>query len=281
MPKVSVLMPVYRTNEHYLREAVESVLAQSFADFEFLILDDCPSESRESVIRSYKDERIFYYKNEKNLGISASRNKLLSLAKGEYLAVVDHDDINMKERFEKQVAFLDANEEVGVVGANATCIVSKKKREFSQKDKDIKVALMKHCEILHPASMIRKSVLEKNQICYEEEFSPAEDYMLWCRLIDFTKFANLSDTLLCYRDHEQSTSETQFEKMREVTQLVYAFVRTKHPELYWCYKNKALVKTQIRIFGFLPFLTVKEQGNKRKIYLFGRILLLSVKRVEY
>ena len=91
--KVSVLMPIYRTDERFLREAIVSVLAQTFGDFELLLLDDCPDDDRESVVKSYKDARIFYVRNDRNLGIAASRNRLLDLAKGEYLAVFDHDDI--------------------------------------------------------------------------------------------------------------------------------------------------------------------------------------------
>ena len=89
MPKVSVLMPVYKTNEKYLREAIESILNQTYKDFEFLILDDCPNDTRESIVKSYNDERIKYFKNEKNLGISGARNKLIDLSSGEYLAIIN------------------------------------------------------------------------------------------------------------------------------------------------------------------------------------------------
>ena len=92
MPKVSVLMPIYKTNEKYLKEAISSILNQSYTDFEFLILDDCPEDTREEIVKSFKDKRIKYFKNERNLGITPSRNKLIDMAKGEYLAVFDHDD---------------------------------------------------------------------------------------------------------------------------------------------------------------------------------------------
>lgn len=101
-------MPVYNSNLAYLKETIESVLNQTFSDFEFLILNDLPQNLElENFILQYakKDERIRYFKNPRNLGISGSRNKLIDLAKGEFLAVIDHDDISVKERFEKQVAF--------------------------------------------------------------------------------------------------------------------------------------------------------------------------------
>ena len=114
--KVSVLMPVYRTDERFLREAIESVLAQTFADFEFLILDDSPDDDRSRIVSEFNDPRITYMRNDRNIGISASRNRLLDMAKGEYLAVFDHDDICRPERLEKQVAWLDAHPKCGVIG---------------------------------------------------------------------------------------------------------------------------------------------------------------------
>ena len=117
MPKISVLFPVYNTPEPFLREAVESILNQTFSDFELIVINDAsPDENVEKVVLSYHDDRIRYYRNEKNLGISPTRNKLIDLAQGEYLAVMDHDDISLPERFEKQVAFLEQHPEYQLVG---------------------------------------------------------------------------------------------------------------------------------------------------------------------
>lgn len=88
MVRVSVLMPVYRTNEEYLREAISSILAQTYSDFEFLILDDCPEDDRELIVKSYKDRRIKYLRNKTNMGISESRNKLVDMARGEYVVIL-------------------------------------------------------------------------------------------------------------------------------------------------------------------------------------------------
>ena len=99
--KVSVLTPIYRTDESFLREAIESVLGQTFGDFELLLLDDCPEDSREKVVRSYDDPRIVYRRNDRNLGIAESRNRLVEMAKGEYLAVFDHDDVCRPDRLAK------------------------------------------------------------------------------------------------------------------------------------------------------------------------------------
>ena len=203
MTKISVLMPVYNTPENYLREAVESILAQTCADFEFLILNDASTDDNvEKVINSYDDKRIRYWQNDRNLGISLSRNKLIGLSRGEYLAVFDHDDVSLPERLEKQAAFLDAHPEVGVVGCWYRILGTENKvSRFPAEDAEIKEIMVNSCCICHPASMIRRSVLVEHNIGYESDYTPAEDYALWCRLLSKTRFANLPEVLFAYRNH--------------------------------------------------------------------------------
>ena len=279
MPKVSVLMPVYKTSEKYLREAIESILNQTFEDFEFLILDDCPEDDREEIVRSYKDKRIKYYKNEKNLGITPSRNKLIDMAKGEYLAVFDHDDVSLPERFQKQVQYLDEHQDVGVVSSNVKSLVKGRISVNPIDDYNIKMALIRTCAIFHPASMIRKSVLINNNVRYEERFSPAEDYALWCRLIPFTNFYNIPDVLFHYRDHVENTSHKQEEKMQQATLSIWSFVKVENPALHEEFLLKAKRTKRTRLFGFIPFLTTITQANRTKTYLFEKILLFTTKEV--
>ena len=277
MPKVSVLMPVYKTKEEYLRAAIESILKQTYEDFELLILDDCPEDDREAIVKSYKDKRIKYFQNEKNLGISASRNKLIAMAKGEYLAVFDHDDISLPTRLEKEVAYLDSHQDMGVVSCKVKTIIRNRISKDPAEDKDIKLALMRNCVIPHPASMIRKSVLTENNIYYEEEFSPSEDYALWCRLIPYTKFHNLDEVLFWYRDHQENTSHKQSDKMKNATYAIWAFVKVANPLLYEEFLLKAKHTTCIRLFGFIPFLTIIRQATKKKVYLFEKFLVYTTK----
>ena len=276
MPKVSVLMPVYKTKEKYLREAIESILNQTFTDFEFLILDDCPDNDREKIVKSYKDKRIKYFQNERNLGITPSRNKLIDIAKGEYLAVFDHDDISLPERLEKEVAYLDEHPDVGVVSCVVKQMVRKRLSKNPTDNHNIKLALMRTCAINHSAAMIRKSVLIENNIRYEEEFSPSEDYALWCRLIPYTKFYNLPEILFHYRDHEDNTSHHQENKMQNATYAIWAFVKTDNPALYEEFLLKARHTKQYRFLG-LPVWTTRIQGNQVKGYLFSKLPLLTYK----
>lgn len=275
-PVVSVLMPVYNTKESYLREAVDSILNQTFKDFELLILNDCSTDPNvEKVVLSYTDKRIKYSKNEQNLGISGSRNKLVSLAKGKYLAVMDHDDISCPERLAKQVEYLEAHPETGVVGSFARELLSGKKLTLPENDEDIKMALIYRSSIFHPASMIRKEMF--GIAGYENDFTPAEDYALWCRLIKHTSFHNIPEILFIYRNHKGNTSHKQKRRTAEVSQSIRIFTKRENPELYAAAQEKATTTTQVNLFGILPLLKIKRSGNRTKCKLFNLIPLYSCK----
>ena len=197
MTKISVLMPVYKTPEAYLREAIESILNQSYSDFELLILDDCPDDNREQIVKSYRDKRIKYLQNEKNLGITPSRNKLIALAKGEYLAIFDHDDISLPDRLAKQAAVLDANPDIGVVGCQVEFFQNQSRiSKYPQNDQDIKVALMATCALIHPGAMIRKKLLLENNIRYEKFQKTYSGFSLFVAH-SFPKHSPVSNLLFC------------------------------------------------------------------------------------
>lgn len=279
MPKISVLFPTYNTKEEYLREAIESVLNQTFSDFEFIVLDDCsPDPNVEKVVKSYTDPRLRFYRNERNLGISATRNKLIDLASGEYLAVMDHDDVSLPERFEKEAAYLDAHPDVGLVSCQAERFPCGGLMKNPENDKEIKLAMMSGCPIIHSACMIRKSVLTDNAIRYEEEFSPSEDYALYVRLMKITKVHNLPEVLFRYRSHTTNTSILQADKMRRATLAVRALMQAEMPVLYNEFMQRATHSIRIRLFGFIPVLKIETRGCKTKVYLFNKLPLLNVKR---
>jgi len=263
-PKVSVLMAVYRTPEEYLRPALESILNQTFTDFELLILDDCPQQPVEAIVKSYSDERIKYYQNPQNLGISQTRNKLIDLAKGEYLAVMDHDDISLPERLEKEVQFLDSHPAVGVVGCWYERFPQKKIKQKYVLNSQIERDLMYNCSVLHPSAMIRKSVLQKNNLRYEEEFSPAEDYALWCRLLGKTQFANIPEVLFRYRDYNGNTSKIQAVKMKKASKKIHNILEKQHTSLM----SQASKTWIFKILG-LPIIKQQRKGGTIKYTWFG------------
>ena len=291
MPKISVVMPVFNTKEDYLRKNIESVLNQSFSDFEYLILDDASKPYIEEIIKSYSDNRIKYFKNEHNLGISESRNKLLSLATGEYLAIVDHDDVSLPERFAKQVAVLDANESIGVVSSHFVKInkhgkhssswrsfFSKKRNNYNAvSSHNIKLNLFSSCVVAHPAAMIRKKVLQDNNISYEKEFFPAEDYALWCRLIPHTEFYIIPEALLHYRRHSANTFKKNYKLGQSASFKIRSFVSKDNPAIFQEYSIRSYKTYVIKIFGLLPLFKVELRDDFVKIYLFELILLLKLK----
>lgn len=280
MPKVSVLIPLYETPESFLRETLESVLAQTFCDYELLLLNDSPNNTKlAEIVASYKDERIRYACNERNCGIAESRNKLLEMAKGEYVAVLDHDDVAMPDRLSKQVAYLDAHPEVGVVGCRLKEIPSGKHSDFPETDQNIRMGLMWGCVVPHTGAMIRLSVLQRSGVKYEPRYSPAEDYALWCRLIPYTRFYNLQEELVCYRKHADNTSKKMSERMERATFAVRAQVAEEHPVLHQMYLMCAVHTETIRLFGILPILKRVRCGIREKVYLFAFILLYTRKCV--
>ncbi len=276
MCKISVLMPVYKTNEQYLREAIESILNQTYGDFEFLILDDCPSDTREHIVKEFKDSRIVYLKNEKNLGISASRNKLVSLAKGEFLAIFDHDDVSLPYRFERQVKVLEENPKIGVVSGQLEYFVGESTvTKHPELNFDIKKELMHKDIVAHTAMMVRKSVLIDNGVFYEENFSPCEDYMLVLRLVAFTMFYNIQEVLVKYRNSENNTTHIQHEKMKDADALCRCFAKREYPFLYeWNNEHKI---SWIKLFDILPFIKIKQINHSKKYYLFSILKLFTIK----
>lgn len=263
MPKVSVLVPIYKTNPEYLKEAIQSILDQTFTDFELLILDDCPEDTREEIVKSFHDKRIKYFKNEKNLGITPSRNKLIDLSKGEYLAVMDHDDVALPERFEEEVKVLDTHPEIGVVSSWVERFPNKK-RIFKNPENNDKIEqyLMQWCVIAHTAAMIRKSLFKN--VRYEIEFSPCEDHRLWCQLIGKTKFYNIQKVLVKYRWHDNNTSKLQEQKMGTVTKALQLDARKAHPDIWEKVCKNAPHTVRMKLFGFIPFGRFIQIGNQRK-----------------
>ena len=203
MPKISVVMPVYNTKEEWLREAIESILNQSYKDFEFIIIDDGSDKSIEPIVNSYNDDRIVFIR-QNNQGIARSLNSGFKIAKGEYIARMDSDDISMPERFEKQVTFLDNNPQITVLGS---WFETFPKKEIYKHPKNPKyLDFTKFCCIAHPSVMLRRSVFEKFNLTYNPNYK-CEDYELWSRAVRILDFYNLQEVLLKYRVHSSNASK--------------------------------------------------------------------------
>ncbi len=214
-PLITVLMPTYK-GAAYLRKTIDSILKQTFKNFELLIINDCSPDNTDEIISSYKDPRIRYIKNEHNLGISGSSNLGFSLARGKYIARQDHDDIAHPKRLQKQFEFMEAHPEVGLCGTGFKTFGTKHKTvHYPQNDADIKALLLFKMPLAHQTSMMRKDIFIKNNIRYDESFTSSNDRKLWIDASPFTRFHNLPDTLLDYRMYKGMTSQTKRDKVIE------------------------------------------------------------------
>ncbi len=206
-PLISVIMPVYNTPCEYLVDAVHSILTQTYKNFELIIIDDGSNSKTKAILKSFNDNRINLIFNENNLGLVATLNRGLSLASGEYIARMDSDDISLKNRFKKQVEFLEDNPEIGVLGT--ACAIFQKKEEdvyLPCKDELIRELILAcHSPFIHPSIMMRSSVLQDIQ--YDSNYPYCEDLALWIELFDKTKFANLPEILIKYRWHGANVSK--------------------------------------------------------------------------
>jgi glycosyltransferase involved in cell wall biosynthesis len=211
IPKITVLMPVYNC-ELYINEAVDSILNQTYSDFEFIIIDDASSDATVSIIKKYNDPRIQLIVKPQNSGYTNSLNYGLSIAKGAYIARMDGDDISLPERFAKQVAFLDKNPETVLIGTFFKIIGRDKIITVPEHHDAIKLAMLKDCCIAHPTVMIRKNCLDKFSLLYDAKKEPAEDYDLWTRLLAVGKLHNLQEVLLHYRVHSSQVSHKRNEQ---------------------------------------------------------------------
>ncbi|WP_418511952.1 glycosyltransferase family 2 protein [Corallibacter sp.] len=210
-PKVTVLMPVYNCSQ-YVGDAIESILGQSFTDFEFLIIDDASNDETVSIIRTFKDSRIRLIEKPKNTGYTNSLNYGLTIAKGEYIARMDGDDISLPERFAKQVAFMDTHPEVIACGTTYSIMGSRLVKKVPIHHNDIKVQLLRRTCFGHPTVMLRNTVFDKFKIRYDPSKEPAEDYDLWVRLLAYGEFYNLPEVLLLYRVHDSQVSVKKSKK---------------------------------------------------------------------
>lgn len=217
-PLISVIMPAYNA-EKYIQEAIDSILNQSYANFELLIFDDGSSDSTRSIIESYNDERIKKIFTDKNGGVVAARNHCIDLAKGKYIALMDADDIASHDRFEKQLTLLEAGE-CDVCGSEhwnlnqSTGALKGSKDRHS--DADLRALLSVYCTMCNSAVMARAEMMK--QYKYDVSIPVAEDYYLWVQLAAAGyQFANLRERLVTYRQYPEQSSSKHVDKFRAST----------------------------------------------------------------
>ena len=214
MPKISVVMPAYNA-EKYIGKSIDSILNQTYGDFEFIIINDGSKDSTKEIILSYSDNRIVYLENEMNSGIVVTLNKGLEYATGKYIARMDADDIAVAERLEKQIEFMEKNKNVGVLGTGI-CIfgedVQEQARVFTTNPEQLKAELIFNSCIAHPTVMMRSNILKNNGLSYDLEYAGAEDYNLWWKIAKVSQIATIPDLLVKYRIHSSQITKKKDEK---------------------------------------------------------------------
>lgn len=224
MPKISVVMSVYN-GEKYLQEAIESILTQTYSDFEFIIIDDCSTDDSVKIIESYDDRRIRLIRNKHNLRLPASLNKGIKMATGKYIARMDADDISMPDRFDKQVAYMETHSEVVAAGGSFQAIDENGNNLYIHHSA-VGEKLAKYClmpsPMAHPTVMMRRDVIVANNLFYDEQYSSAQDYDLWQRINKKFKIDNLPDILLRYRIQSNSISVAKRQQQQDNTYKIFS-----------------------------------------------------------
>jgi len=237
VPKVTVLMPVYN-GAKYIRNAMQSILTQSFHDFDFLIILEPSTDKSQEIIKSFHDPRIILVQNTKKIGLSGVLNQGLDLARGEYIARMDCDDIALPHRLWEQVKYLDNHRDVGICGtwalylfAHTTSRTSSRRmmrRVLSllnlfeldvfrtpQTYEEIKNFALFNPPFIHPTVMMRANCMRKFDLHYATNLQFAEDYDFWRRVMDHCKGMNLRKYLLYYRLHVSQFSTTFKQQQHE------------------------------------------------------------------
>lgn len=218
MPKVSIIMPAYNS-EKYIAEAIDSILNQTYADFEFIIINDGSQDKTKDIILSYSDHRIVYLENKENQGIVGALNRGIDSSKGKYIARFDADDIAVSTRLEKQVLYMESHEDVCVLGTGIKIFgenIKTQTRVFSVDSNKLKAELLFSSCVAHPTVMIRKKILDENKLKYDTDFAGVEDYHLWWRIAQIGKIETLTEILHEYRIHENQITQKYTEKDKKI-----------------------------------------------------------------
>ncbi len=225
-PILSIIIPTYNA-EKFISQAIQSILDQTYNNFELIIINDASTDNTKSIIETFDDSRIKYFENEKNEGIVFSRNKGLKLARGEYIGMLDADDIVYPEKFKLQIDFLEKNKDFGMVGSWARFIDENGKYltgswKLKASPKMIPSIMLFKNYFLQSAVLYRRECI--GSFSFKEGFEIGEDYLIWYEILKKWKAWNLQQYLLDYRVHEKSITQNNIEFKREKEKEVFKII---------------------------------------------------------
>jgi glycosyltransferase involved in cell wall biosynthesis len=259
-PKITVLLPVFNC-ELYIQLAVESILNQTYTDFELLIIDDASTDATLSILKKLDDSRIQLIEKPVNSGYTKSLNYGLQIAQGDYIARMDADDISYPERFDQQIAYLEAHPEVVVCGTTYKIVGNDKRITLPEDDEAIKIGLLWGNCISHPSVLIRKKILDDYAIQYDTSKEPAEDYDLWIRLLSLGKLHNLQEVLLEYRVYSNQVSRKRAEEQKK-NDIAAKFKLFAYLNINW---NESEYEFLERQFGKIEVVSFKDLKTFKSI----------------
>lgn len=200
IPTVSILMPIYKTAP-YLKEAVDSILAQTYTDFELIALNDCSPDNAEEILDLYYDPRIVRYRGEQNVGLANVLNTGMAMARGQFIARMDSDDISLPQRLEIQMQYLEQHPEIDLCSCGMELFGERSEIWVRESNPNkVKITALFFSPVLHASSVWRKESFERNNLTFRQETVPAEDYDLWTRaLLKGLQLSNIPDVLYLYR----------------------------------------------------------------------------------
>lgn len=211
VPRISVVLAV-RNGAPFLRDAVESVLAQTFHDFECIVVDDASDDDTASVLKDLADDRVIRIRNPSLCGLAKSLNIGILRARGEYIARMDADDVCARRRFERQIRFMDRHPDLIVGGTWIRPFTDARLqpvRGYPTNHDVAKCFLVFSSPVAHPSAFMRRSSLQAHGLRYDEAFRCAQDYELWTRCVRFGGIASMPETLLLYRLHPRQASDSR------------------------------------------------------------------------
>jgi glycosyltransferase involved in cell wall biosynthesis len=212
-PLVTVIIPFFNT-ELYIAQAIDSILNQSFQNFELLLINDASFDASQKIILTYSDTRIVLINNETNKGPSYCRNIGIKLAKGKYIAFLDSDDIAFPNRLQLQLQFMEEHPNIAVCGCYAEYFGFKKGIwKYPELDSEIKCRLLWGSSIIQSTAIIKKSILIESGILYDDNYAASEDYKLWVDISQFSDLYNIPEVLVKYRTHGEQLTVTKSTQM--------------------------------------------------------------------
>lgn len=247
---VSVVMPVYN-GERYLAQAIESILNQTFQNFEFIVVNDGSTDETPAILRRYDRLTVL---NQENQGVAAASNNGIALTSGKYIARLDADDFSLANRLERQVDFLESNPEIGILGSSAYIIDSENRKWGIQKmplsDAELRWMGLFKCPFIHSSVIFRRELVDKINALYDPAFAPSDDYELWIRLLKITRGMNLKSPAILYRVHSKNASTVQKSSIvthsQEISKKAFAIY---FPQAYDCFTAEEIKDIQSLLYS--------------------------------